>query len=196
MLFPVRLILVLCAGCGLMGQTMSDLNSLVFQASRYLAHQAEAQKAHPELTLFRIVGTRGGATESLMQNGLDIQQWTLIYQIGSPDAPPRSRDDMQSVSVQCRSGMFNTLVWSPLPVFDAKSLQWVWIAVSLDDAVAELKRLGYTHGFTTLTVMRPMHPRLPDECTFVFKCPPDQVFVGISAQTGRELWTEPFLAAP
>jgi hypothetical protein len=40
--------------------------------------------------------------------------------------------------------------------------------------------------------MRPLHPRYPDECTFVFKCPLDKQFVGISAQTGKKLWTEPF----
>ncbi len=32
----------------------------------------------------------------------------------------------------------------------------------------------------------------PDECTFIFKCPLDHQFVGISAQTGKKLWTEPF----
>jgi hypothetical protein len=181
-----------------MAETMSDLNSLVIQASRYTAHQAQGRKAHPELTLFRIIGTAGGPTESLMQDGLGIQQWTLIYQIDPADFPPplRPGDDLHSVSVQCRSGLFNAMVWSPLPVFDAKSLQWAWIAISPEDAIAELRRLGHTHGFTSLTIERPMHPRFPDECTFVFKCPTDQVVVGVSAQTGRELWTAPFGAAP
>ena len=88
--------------------------------------------------------------------------------------------------------MFTDLAWSPLPIFDCKSLEQVWITLTLDAAIAQLRRQGFTRGFTALTVMRPLHPRLPDECTFVFKCAPDQAFVGISAQTGKWLWTEPF----
>ena len=84
------------------------------------------------------------------------------------------------------------LFWSPLPIFDRKSLEQAWITLTLDAAIGQLRRQGFTRGFTSLTVMRPLHPRISDECTFVFKCPPDQAFVGISAQTGKWLWTEAF----
>jgi len=191
----LRLIPILCATSGLMAQAMGDLNSLAIQAGRYIAFETAGQAFHPQLTLFRIIGTSGGEVESTLQKGADIQLWTLIYQIdpsGSPP-PPRGDDAPQSVSVQCSHGLFNALVWSPLPVFDAKSLQWAWFAISLDEAIAELRRRGFTRGFSNLTVMRPMHPHTSDECTFVFECPLDRAYVGVSAQTGRTLWTEPFL---
>jgi len=192
MLPPIRLVPILCAASGLMAQASCDLNSLVLQASRYIAHETAGQ-AHPQdLTLFRIIGT-GDAGEAPMFKGGDLQVWTLIYQI-DPDGPqpPQGGQAAQSVSVRCSHGLFNTLIWSPLPVFDAKSLQWAWFALSLDDAIVRLERIGHTRGFTSVTLMRPMHPRYPDECTFVFKCLPEHAYVGISAQTGLELWTEPF----
>ncbi len=193
MLAPVRLLLAFFAASGLMAQAMGDLNSLVLQASRYADHETARQAFHRDLALFRIIGTSGDGEEAIMRTGVDLQQWTLIYRIEAPAGPP-PRGDMtpQSVSIQCTRGMFDGLHWSPLPVFDAKSLQWVWIAVSLDDAIDQLNRQGYTRGFSSLTIMRPLHPRYPDECTFVFKCPPDHAFVGISAQTGKKLWTETF----
>jgi hypothetical protein len=176
-----------------MAQTTGDLNSLVLQASRYIAFETAGQAQNPQLALYRIIGTSGGSEESLMQGGVDIQLWTLVYQVEPAQAPPplQPAGIALSASVRCIRGMFNALVWSPLPVFDAKSLQWAWIAISLDDAIAELKSRGFTRGFSNLTVMRPMHPHYSDECTFVFKCPLDHAYVGISAQTGRGLWTEP-----
>jgi hypothetical protein len=188
-----RLIPALCVSSGLTAQAMSDLNSLVIQSSRYIARQTEGQPVHQDLTLFRVIGA-GSGEETLMHAGRDIQTWTLIYQIdpaGVP-VPPQKGQAFQSLSVQCNDGLFNALLWSPLPVFDAKSLQWAWFAVSLDEAIDERKGLGYNRGFANVTLMRPMHPRYSDESTFVFKCPPDKVYVGISAQTGKKLWTEPF----
>jgi len=189
-----RLATILCATSGLMAQAMSDLNSLVLQAGRYADHQYAGQAQPPELTLFRIIGDSGSGGETIMRSGVDIQQWTLVYQVDWPAAPPPRVGGLlaQSVTIPCVSGAFQAMRWSTLPVFDAKSIQWVWLAVSLDDAIAQLNRLGYTRGFASLTIMRPLHPRYPDECTFVFKCPLDHQFVGISAQTGKKLWTEPF----
>jgi len=175
MFSTARLIPALCVCSGLMAQAMSDLNSLVIQSSRYIAKQTEGQPVHPDLNLFRIIGASGGA-ETLMHAGTDVQMWTLIYQIdpaGAP-VPPMKDQAFQSLSVQCNYGLFNAMLGSPLPVFDAKSLQWAWFAVSLDEAIDELKGLGFTRGFANVTVMRPMHPRYPDECTFIFKCPPRQ----------------------
>jgi len=193
MLPALRLAPLLCAASGLMAQASCDLNSLVLQASRYIAHETAGQSHGQELTLFRIIGT-GDSGETPMLRGADLQVWTLIYQIDPDGAPPPGQDgpDARSVSVQCSHGLFNTLIWSPLPVFDAKSLQWAWFALSLDDAIARLERAGHNRGFTSVTLMRPMHPRYPDECTFIFKCLPEHAYVGISAQTGQELWTEPF----
>jgi hypothetical protein len=189
-----RLATILCATSGLMAQAMSDLNSLVLQASRYADHLSAGQTQPPELTLFRIIGNSGGEEDAVMRSGVDIQKWTLVYQVDWAAGPaPRAGALLaQSVSIPCVSGAFQAMQWSSLPVFDAKSIQWVWLALSLDEAIAQLNRLGYTRGFGSLTIMRPLHPRYPDECTFVFKCPLDHLFVGISAQTGKKLWTEPF----
>jgi hypothetical protein len=116
-----------------------------------------------------------------------------------PSGPPSSLsawpsppmpDQPRSAVVTCDHGMFTTLVWSPLPVFDCKSLEWVWITISLDDAVARLDRLGFTHGFSSLTIERPLHPQLSDECTYIFRCDADHAYVGISGQTGSFLWKE------
>jgi hypothetical protein len=128
-----------------------------------------------------------------MHSAADLQQWTLIYQI-DPGGGPATRpcDHPQSASILCARGLFTTVQWSPLPVFDAKILQWAWFALSLEDAIAQLNSQGYTQGFTTVTLERPMHPGVSDECTYVFKCPLDRAFVGISAQTGEKLWTEAF----
>jgi hypothetical protein len=181
-----------------MAQAMSDLNALVLQAGRYAAHESAAQGPHQQLELFRIIGGSGGEPGSLMHKAVDVQMWTLIYQIDPADATAgapaglQPGDISQSVSVQCVRGLFNAMVWSPLPVFDAKSLQWAWFALSLDDAVAQLNREGYTRGFSSVTLVRPMHPHISDECTFVFRCPPDHAYVGISAETGEKLWTESF----
>ena len=193
MLPPLRLIPLLCAASGLMAHVTGDLNSLVLQASRFVAHETAGPSQHRDLTLFRIIGT-GGDGETPMHGVADLQVWTLIYQVSSAEAPPpgRSDQDAQSLWVQCSHGLFSSMIWSPLPVFDAKSLQWAWFALNLDDAVAKLEGLGHSRGFTSVTLMRPMHPRYSDECTFVFKCQSDHAYVGISAQTGNELWTEPF----
>jgi hypothetical protein len=84
------------------------------------------------------------------------------------------------------------MVWSPLPVFDCKCLEWVWITVTLDAAVAQLRCQGFIRGFTSMTLMRPLYFRYPDECTYVFKCALDHAYVGISAETGQFLWAEPY----
>ena len=193
MLPATRLVPILCAASGLMAQSVGDINSLILQASRYAAHEAAERAPHRELTLYRVIGTCGGE-DALMHAGVDVQQWRLVYQIESPAAPPPALagEIAQSLTVPCTRGMFGDLLWSPLPVFDAKSLQWIWIAIGLDQAIARLNQEGYTRGFCNLTIFRPLHPRYPDECTFVFKCPLDGAFVGISGQTGKKLWTEPF----
>ena len=193
----VGLALGLCASGGLRASPVNDLNSLILQADRYAGHETAGQSPPPRLSLFRIVGTAGPGGE-LMEKAVELQQWNLTYQINPEDAPvpPSPLDRMQSLSIHCIRGYFKEVVWSPFPIFDCKCLEWVWITISLDEAVARLNRLGFTRGFTSLTVMRPLHPGLPDECTFVFKCPRDCFYVGISAQTGQELWREAFPSCP
>ena len=183
---PLRLAPLACLAPVLLAQGTGDLNSLVLQAGRYADFATAGQASRPVLTLYRIIGGSGDGANPVMRAGVDLQQWTLVYQVEGPP-PPAAGEAAQSLSVQCTRGMFNGLQWSQLPVFDARSLQWAWIAVSLDDAIAQLNRLGCTRGFSSLTVMRPLHPRFPDETTFIFKCEADRLFVGISAQTGRKL---------
>ena len=191
------LILGACASAWPLAASVNDLNSLILQADRYAAHEAAGRKPIPRLSLFRIVGSAGPGAE-FMDKAVDLQQWTLTYQIDPVDAPPPAPggDRLQSVSIHCAGGFFKEMIWSPFPIFDCKCMEWVWIAISLDEAVARLNGLGFTRGFTSLTLLRPLHPGLSDECTFVFKCPADGFYVGISAQTGQELWREAFPSAP
>ena len=190
---PVRFSSLVCLGCGLFGQSVNDLNSLVLEADRFATRQMAPARART-LDLYRIVGTGGGDPETLLEKGVDLDLWTLMYEALPPEdsAPGPPGGPWQTVNIQCRKGMFTELAWSPLPIFDCKSLEQVWITLTLDAAIEQLRGQGFTRGFTSLTVMRPLYPRISDECTFVFKCVPDQAFVGISAQTGKWLWTEPF----
>jgi len=166
----VRFSCLVGLGWGLFAQSVNDLNSLVLQADRFASRQMAPCHAKT-LDLFRIIGTSGQGPENLMEKGVDLGQWTLMYQAGGVAGPPPG---------------------PPLPIFDCKTLEPVWITLTLDAAIDQLRRQGFSRGFSSLTLMRPLHPRLPDECTFVFKCPPEEAFVGISAQTGKWLWTEPF----
>lgn len=189
----LRFLSMVCLGCGLLAQDVSDLNSLVLMADRFATREL-APAARRPLDLYRIVGSSGKAPDALMLKAVDVGEWTLMYQPmglqGPPPLPPG--DPGQSVNVHCLNGMFTRVEWSPLPIFDCKVMQGAWITVSLDAAIQELGNHGHGRGFTALTLMRPLHPRIPGECTFIFKCVPDQAFVGISAQTGKLLWTEPF----
>jgi len=189
----VRFSCLVGLGWGLFAQSVNDLNSLVLQADRFASRQMAPCHAKT-LDLFRIIGTSGQGPENLMEKGVDLGQWTLMYQAGGVAGPPPGPPGgpWQSVSIHCQHGMFTDLAWSPLPIFDCKTLEPVWITLTLDAAIDQLRRQGFSRGFSSLTLMRPLHPRLPDECTFVFKCPPEEAFVGISAQTGKWLWTEPF----
>lgn len=204
-MYSVKRLMLLCGcGWGLLAQSVNDLNSLALQAHRYAIREQDAARCAPvpELGLYRIVGTSGGAEDALMQNGVDLQQWALEFQVERPFVPPPGRQDcsgpgrpddgQQSVTIRCGHGLFTDLAWSPLPVFDCKSMEWAWFTISLEEAVSRLRRQGFTRGFTRLTLMRPLYYRYPDECTYVFKCPLDHAYVGISAETGRMLWTEAF----
>jgi hypothetical protein len=192
----LRYLAILWTATGLMAQTVSDLNSLVLQGDRYAAHAMADRKPRRSLSLFRIIGAGARPHPCLMEKSTDLQEWTLIYQI-DPDngpAPGPVDDGQQSVALHCCRGFFQDMVWSPLPVFDCRSLECIWITLTLDGAISQLNQGGHTRGFSTLTIIRPLHPHYPDECTFIFKCDPERLYVGISAQTGQELWTEPFLS--
>jgi hypothetical protein len=188
---PLRILLLACLGCGLPAQAVNDLNSLVLQADRFIGRNLEPAARKP-LSLFRLYGTRGSDSEAPMTKAVDIGAWSLVYQAGGallgPPLPPG--DSGRSVNVRFEKGLFTRAEWSPLPVFDCRSLEGAWFTVSLDAAIQELRRSGHAKGFDSLAVMRPLHPRYPDECTFVFKCISDRAFVGISARTGKVLWTE------
>jgi hypothetical protein len=189
------LIFCVCATGPVTAGAVNDLNSLILQADRYAAQETAGQRPLPRLNLFRIVGT-AAQVGTFMYQAVDLQQWELTYQVDPDNAPlpPAGEDRPQSLSIRCIRGFLKEMSWSEFPVFDCKCMERVWITVSLEEAVARLNSLGFTRGFTSLTIMRPLHPGLSDECTFVFKCPPDHSYVGISAQTGETLWTEAFPA--
>jgi hypothetical protein len=172
----------------MLGQGVGDLNSLLLQGERYSVHVLAAQGRNRPLELFKLTGRSLGPPEDLMHTGADIQNWTLIYRVGSglvKDGAP-----IRSAYLRCERGEFENLDLSPVPVMDCKSLAWRWVTIPVDEAIHRLVDSGFSRGFSQVTLMRPMHPSYPDQPTYVFNCPIETSNVGISAQTGELLWSE------
>jgi len=188
------LITLLWAGTALLGQTVNDLNSLVLQADRFAAYTMDAKGERTDLNLFKIIGASGGPPGTLMHRAMDVQDWTFLYRVTHPDqtAPTHGGALQRSVTVHFAQGQFTELKWLQAPVMDCKSLEWRWIALSLDQAIGVLNRQGFQGGFSHLTLMRPLYAYHSDEFTYVFNCPLEKTVVGVSAVTGQVLWTDPY----
>jgi len=190
MLNPKWFLPVLCAGGTLFAQTMGDLNGLTQAASHYVSHGMAAGRDTQPLELTRIFGDTGDSA-TLITKGVQIIHWTFQYRVvQTPGLDTLGEEPHRQVLAQCHRGIFDDFQYSQALVTDAKSLEFAWIAVSLDDAITQLGKHGFTKGFAKVTLMRPMNPTLPDEYVYVFDCPGDKAIVAISTQTGALMWTE------
>ena len=105
-MFPLaRFGSLVCLGCGLFAQAVNDLNSLVLEADRFASRQMAPAHART-LDLYRIIGTGGADPETLLEKGVDLDHWTLMYEAlpreGSAPGPPGG--PWQTVNIQCRKG--------------------------------------------------------------------------------------------
>ena len=191
------LIPILCSGVALCAQSLGDLNGLTQAAAHYCSHGMAAERDPESLALYRIIGDQGGVSASLMTKGVDVVHWSFQYKLLPVGANPGPNDELpaadgarQGVTAECDRGIFAHFQYTSALVTDARSLEYTWIAISLDDALAQVKAHGYSGKFNRVTLMRPMNPRIPDEYVYIFECPADNARVAISTQTGDLMWTE------
>jgi len=191
------------ASAGMAQTTGGDLNTLVSAASHYVSSGMAAGHNPESLSLSSITGDNGSPVPNvLMTTAADVQHWTFRYRVvpgsqpGIPEAPstcptplPTQPQPHRTVLAQCTRGVFNSFTYSPDPVTGVKSLEYTWVAVSLDQAIANLNSNGYVRGFSSLQVERPQQPGLPDDLVYVFNCPWERQKVAISGQTGAMTWT-------
>ena len=71
-------------------------------------------------------------------------------------------------------------------------MEFTWLAVSLDGAIAQLNANGYVRGFSQVEVKKPDLPGIADDPVYVFTCPWERAKVAISANNGAFLWYQMF----
>lgn len=197
--------LVIASGT-LAAQNVGDLNSLSGAAARYVSHGMGGTRDRMTTELCKINGDNGGDKNFLMSRATDVVHWTFLYSIkptltqtaeGGPAALPELSPEglaegalppHHSLTVQSMRGVFGSFKYSPSKVADSKSLEFTWIAVPLGDAIQRLNGLGYVRGFSTVTLMRPADPKLPDEYVYIFDCPWERSRVALSTQSGDLVW--------
>jgi hypothetical protein len=184
------LLATLCTAGTLFGQTLGDLNGLAQAAGKYVSHGLSSAHDASSLELYRIIGDRDVPEPALLGRGVDVTHWNFQYKV-VPFRPGAAAEPHKQVLADCNRGIFENFAYSDSMVTDARSLEFTWIAISMDDAIAELKKHGYTHGFRKVTLMRPMNPNIPDEYVYIFECPLDHRNVAVSTQSGELSWTEP-----
>jgi hypothetical protein len=91
----------------------------------------------------------------------------------------------------CDRGVFRDYKFTADPLSDSHSLEHAWINVSLENAIRQLTFAGYQRGFSSVTLMRPANPQVPDEFVYIFDCPWERTRVAISCQTGELVWKAP-----
>jgi len=199
MLKGTWLIPVLCSGVALCAQSLGDLNGLAQAAAHFCSHGMAAGRDPGTAALYRITGDQGGAAPSPMTKGVDVTHWSFQYKLVAVGTDPGPDGGLavpesihQGVLAECTRGIFGKFQYSTALVTDARSLEYTWIAISLDDALAQVKAHGYSGTFEKVTLMRPMNPSIPDEYVYIFDCPADHVRVAISTQTGALMWTEKY----
>ena len=182
--------ILLCAVGTLAAQGSVDLNSLASAAKRYTSHGLQGTHSPATLDLRLVRGDNGGNPAFLMAKASDVQRWTLFYdaqyqvseEAGSVLPRPRS------ASVKCTKGLFSDFFLSAPPIPGCKSMEFTWVAVSLDSAIANLNLNGYVRGFSQVETKRPDAPSYPDELVYVFTCPWERAKVAISGNTGALAW--------
>jgi hypothetical protein len=178
----------------LFGQTVGDLNGLVASAGHYVSHGMGGTHDPQSLAICKITGTSGGKADFLMSRGVDVGHWQFLYRIN--EAAEAENGDAtlpvphRSVLVECDKGVFGGFKYSPSMVKGLTSLEFTWIAVPLDTAIAQLNNLGYIRGFSSVSLERPASPQLPDEYVYIFNCPWERTLVAISTQTGAFTWSQ------
>jgi hypothetical protein len=177
----------------MMAQGATDLNGLVTAAAHYVSSGMSGAHDPQTLALSKIIGNNGSQTpEFLMTKATDVQHWTFLYKISDipaaaqdPDAKPKPRVTVQA---ECTQGVFGDFRYSSTPVKNAKSLEFTWVAVPLDGAIANLNANGYVRGFSSVEMLRPDMANWPDDYVYVFTCPWERREVAISCQTGAMVW--------
>lgn len=195
-MFPCKwLVPVLCAGAVLSAQSASDLNGLVSAASHYVSSGMAGAHDPQTLSLSTISGDSGSPfPDLLMARATDVQHWTFLYRIDNagPMPPPAGGPGAEphlAVLADCSKGVFNNFRYSSSPVTGVKSLEFTWVAVSLEGAIANLNANGYIRGFSSVELMRPDAAGFPDDFVYVFNCPWERRKVAISCQTGALTWS-------
>lgn len=196
MLSAKWLIPIVCASSAMLAQTANDLNGLVSAAANYVSSGMSGSHDPQTLALSKISGNSGSVfPDVLMTKATDVQHWTFLYRINT--GHPKDEASLQdpapqthtAVMAECTQGIFNNFRYSGTPVTGVKSLQFTWVAVSLDNAILNLNANGYVRGFSTVDLMRPDITGFPDEYVYVFNCPWERRECAVSCQTGALVWT-------
>jgi len=199
------LVPALLASTSLFSQSMGDLNGLLGGASSYV-HQGLASTHFTEsLQLAKVTADNGGDAAHLMTRGVDAVHWNFFYRIvtkpevdlaadqdaAKPKPKPKPRVH-HAVLAECSRGIYGGFKYSPILITDVKPLENTWIAIAMDDAIAQLNANGYVRGFSEVELMRPSYPNVPDEYVYVFNCPWERAKVAISSQTGALTWASQY----
>jgi len=204
MLSAKWIIPVVFAGGALVAQTANDLNGLASAAAHYVSSGMAGSRDPQPLELNRISGDNGAPGSGLlMSRATDVQHWIFLYRLGG--TPPAATDSAptdpggivlpkphKAVLAECTQGVFNHFRYSAEPVAGMKSLEYTWVAVSLDNAILNLNANGYIRGFASVALIRPDNPHVSDDFVYVFNCPWERRNVAISCQNGALLWTEAY----
>lgn len=197
-MFPCKwLVPVLWAGAVLSAQSASDLNGLVTAANHYVSSGMAGAHDPQTLALSTLAGDSGSPLpDLLMTTATDVQHWTFRYKITNAGPLPPSdgaaapgAEPHLAVLADCTRGVFNSFRYSSTPVTGVKSLEYTWVAVPLDLAIANLNANGYVRGFSGVELIRPDVSGFPDELVYVFNCPWERRKVAISCQTGAVSWS-------
>lgn len=126
----------------------------------------------------------------LMQRATDVQRWTIFYDASYKRPLTEQAATPRSASVKCVQGMFSDFFMSPETVPDCKSMEYAWLAVSLDSAIAQLNAQGYVRGFSQVDVKNPDQAGIPQGLVYIFTCPWERTRAAISATTGQLSWIQ------
>jgi hypothetical protein len=180
----------------MMAQSATDLNGLAAAAAHYVSSGMSGVHDPETLALCKIVGNNGSQVpDVLMTKATDVQHWTFSYKVGATPSDPAAPQDPEpkpkphlTAQAECTRGVFNSFHFSSTPVKDVKSLEFTWVALSLDSAIASLNAYGYVRGFSSVELVRPDLANWPDDYVYVFTCPWERQEVAISCQTGALTW--------
>ena len=196
-MFPVKwMIPVACLSTSLLAQTANDLNGLATAAAHYVSNGMAGARDPESLALSKIVGNYSTQfPNALMTKATDVQHWTFLYNFSKParqeelSDPEAKPEPHRSVQAECTQGVFNNFHYSSKLVTHVKSLEFTWVAVSLDNAILNLNANGYIRGFSSVELQRPNLANWPDDFVYVFNCPWERREVAISCQTGALTWS-------